>query len=508
MKILLLIPTVLLPVVLFAQWEPDVIWDRSGATDSAHYGTTVFALGDQNDDSLNDWGVFAYGPLGFPTGGDSAYVEFFHGAQFPSQTPFMTLSSHRPMDFIRRADAVGDVNGDGYVDWFLDRYLPGTTPPNRIQIYFGGPDADTVIDVEIMASAPSGARPIGDFNGDGFDDIQIAFQDSSLVFFGGVEMDSLPDWRTDEILGTQSSLAFALGGDLNYDGFDDWCGADLNTGTVYVYLGSPDPSSVPSLIWEGSQQALAPLIIVHDLNGDGFDELLLSNGNMIFGAETLQPVVGQTVWINQWHDGLPEDAASIGDINLDGFGDLLMLNPYQGGGCWGEVSIHLGASWINPDPFYHLCGGTEPINLISPYSAAGLGDVNGDHVPDLLIGGTDPYGWEFALQRGRAIIIAGDSTLRVSADERPEIVESLSVSAYPNPFNDAATVEFELPFGIREVELTLYNLLGQVVHQEVLAATTSHLHYQLNANDLPSGVFILHCQANQFQVTTKLMHLR
>jgi hypothetical protein len=517
MKSTILILILTLGSSIFAQpWDPDVIWDRSGATDSAHYGTTVFALGDQNGDSLNDWGVFAFGPVSFQEGGDSAYVELFHGGTPPSNVPYMSFTSHRPVDYINWANGIGDVNGDGYQDWYMDRYVPGQQPPKRVEIYFGGPNADTTMDVEILAYGPDLIRAIGDFNGDGYDDIQIwrNNEEAADIFFGGAIMDTIPDWHSTDLPGAeQSTFAMAMGGDLNHDGYDDWAARDANhnPSIIYVYLGSAVPDTAPSLIWDNLPQVdlLRPLAIISDLNGDQFDELLFNYGYIVFGAETLQPIVGQTIWINSWHEGLPDKGFSLGDINGDGFGDVLMLNPYQGSGCWGEASIHLGASWINPNPFYHFCGGgVEPSDIISPYSAAGLGDVNGDSVPDLLIGGTDPYGWEFVLQRGRAIIIAGDSTLRVSADEPPEIVHEFSVSAYPNPFNGVATVVLDVPMSIREVSLTLYNLLGQVVHQEVLAATSSRIRYQLRADDLPSGVFILHCQANQFQSTTKLMHLK
>ena len=65
----------------------------------------------------------------------------------------------------------------------------------------------------------------------------------------------------------------------------------------------------------------------------------------------------------------------------------------------------------------------------------------------------------------------GPSTAGPSATTAVEAEAAITPSTfvlganYPNPFNPATTIPFVVPAGVREVDLTIYNILGQPVYR-------------------------------------------
>ena len=125
--------------VCFAQPFPEVLFDRSGESSGSHYGVNVFSLGDQNDDGFMDWGVTAC--CGFAGHEGESMTEFFHGGNPPSGEPYMDFRADpTPMIDMYGAEAIGDVNGDGYIDWMtITRYRPDYVTGWH-EVYWGGPE--------------------------------------------------------------------------------------------------------------------------------------------------------------------------------------------------------------------------------------------------------------------------------------------------------------------------------------------------------------------------------
>jgi hypothetical protein len=105
-------------VLAFGQWDMEVLFDRSGRTDSAAYGSPVIPLGDQNNDGYTDWAVganyaFDLALLKF------GYIEIFLGGNPVPQEPIYAFQ--RPYNYMVDFNLwgnVGDVNGDGYDDFY------------------------------------------------------------------------------------------------------------------------------------------------------------------------------------------------------------------------------------------------------------------------------------------------------------------------------------------------------------------------------------------------------
>jgi hypothetical protein len=498
----------LLAIAAQAQpYDPVVLWDRSGAGENSQYGGKIVALGDQNDDGYSDFAVWALG-------GDSAgtineeKIEFFHGGNPPGTVPYMTFSiDPHVADNIAHFEGVGDVNGDGYKDWDIWWHYLDSPDLWTVCVYFGGPAGDTIPDFTLVIPVAEGdVKAAGDFNGDSVDDLYRYYFDGDFcqIIYGGSQLDTVPDWMTHSQPG-HSLQAYAWSfGDVNGDGHSDFVSDSPNERITYVFLGGANPDTLPAYTWEGFWTA--PYEIVHDLNHDGKDDIVfaVSGGhmNVHLGRDTLSPVPDFT--LNFDPACAPFRIPTAGDFNHDGYNDLVVVDDACNN-LWGTLSLYLGYAWLNSGPVLTLQGRTPPLNLIGINNATGIGDVNGDGVDDLVIAAFNTN-WDG--RRGRVVVLSGDTTLRVRAEEpRPEIPQQLDVTVYPNPFNSETTILLSIPVAATEADLTVYNLLGQQLRQATLRNVIGTAHYHFDAAGLSSGIYLLRVRVGSFTNTQKLVVL-
>ena len=491
----------LLPLVAFAQppYEPIAIWEREGEGDSSLYGSEILALGDQNNDGFNDWAVFGRG-WGPPGQASEPRVEFFHGWDPPELEPYMVRLTETPEEaYIWDARTAGDLNGDGYVDWAIKVQL---AERNVQKVYLGGPGADNEADLEFTAAW---LLPLGDVNGDNYQDVycRLAWNHPAAILYGGNPMDTLPDWTRN------ANLGYMSGGDLNHDGYSDFASVQ-DPFVVDVYLGAPQPDTLPTYHWPITSGWYE---ITRDVNGDDYADLCISRsgwGEVLFGSEPMD--AAEDAHLNFPCDGGPEPGGperivSAGDFNGDGFGDVVMFADGCPDSYWGTLTLHLGAPWIYPVHTFVIYGWTAPLDLIHFQSAVSLGDINNDGVDDLGIGangGIEQESW-----RGKAVVISGDTSLHVAADEpHLPLADNLNVNGYPNPFNSSTTIRIKLPSYRDNIDLNLFNVLGQHVKTETIRNVSGDVSYILDASAFSTGLYFLRVSSGNFHTTTKLMVLK
>ena len=156
--------------------------------------------------------------------------------------------------------------------------------------------------------------------------------------------------------------------------------ADLPIGPVFWRLRGTIGSAVGSVsgpTWEffvGARSAPVRTSwgSVLDVNGDGFGDLASTGGPQAYvfhGGPTGLPATPSTS-INNPFPSDQDKASSAGDLNGDGYGDLLLATS-------NFAEVYLGSAGGL---------GADPIATIPGSSASGCGDFNGDGYGDLAVG--------------------------------------------------------------------------------------------------------------------------
>ena len=122
-------------------------------------------------------------------------------------------------------------------------------------------------------------------------------------------------------------------------------------GATAIYLGSAHPDTLPAYYWHLHDWMVVNCI--RDLNGDGYDELVSNAGNgtiqVRFGGANLDSTVDAV--LNYVPLTAPDHFYSGGDLNHDGYNDLISLNQdYDPNGSW--VTVHLGSNAECPARFH------------------------------------------------------------------------------------------------------------------------------------------------------------
>lgn len=152
-------------------------------------------------------------------------------------TPFDTVVIRTDSPYFFFVSTAGDVNGDGFSDFMVGSnysYSIGW----RIQIYYGGVEMDSIPDliIERTFSRITSLSTAGDVNGDGFSDIVLTILGPYMnIYLGGQPMDNILDAQFFlTVLGGDhnANIVSTSAGDLNGDGYYDIA---LGSGTSWDY---------------------------------------------------------------------------------------------------------------------------------------------------------------------------------------------------------------------------------------------------------------------------------
>jgi hypothetical protein len=336
---------------------------------------------------------------------------------------------------------LGDIDGDGFDDFFILALLPQPLPTAapgiagnqaRIYLFYGRADFPTRLSTEnadaVFESFELGSGPLGDINGDGYADFVISRIGSIEIIFGspqrlvgmvaegtaGLRWTPVPAPSIYPAPYPTALFPYALG-DYNGDGYADLgvnasrlVDASENDPPVFgfldqsVFLVLGHGGSWPEGQWDPSwavarfgydfehvepggtryRQSLTP-IPAGDLDADGFDDLLVHGPNgayLFYGGRPLTGVVS----VDQADATIPygDDSGPplpLGDADGDGAADLLVAAPDSGiGVVYGTRWSGRGALPVGLSIYVAGVGGSrEPV--------AAAGDIDGDGLPEIVV---------------------------------------------------------------------------------------------------------------------------
>jgi hypothetical protein len=399
-----------------------------GATPGDTFGGAAAAAGDLNGDGFGDLIVGAYQCDARGLDAGRAYVYF--GGRTVDAKPDLYLTGEAAGDLFGVSVAsAGDVNGDGFPDLIVGAHENDAMGANsgRAYIFYGGPAADSKADVVLSGEAAGDAfgysvASAGDVNGDGNADVIVGAYENSAkaggagrvyVFFGGASMDNSPDLVfTGADAGDYFGISVASAGDLNGDKFGDVIvGAYQNdtagrdAGRAYVFLGGPHADDRPDLILGGAAAGDAfgfSVATAGDVNKDGFGDVIVGayhndaggldagRAYIYFGGARPDARADLTLTGDGPGDAFGFSVAFAGDVNGDGFSDVIAgaYGNDAGGSAAGRGYVYFGGTAPDALSDFTVTGEATLDNL--GYAVTGALDLDGDGFGDVAVAA--PFG--------------------------------------------------------------------------------------------------------------------
>ncbi|MCB9832193.1 MAG: FG-GAP repeat protein [Planctomycetes bacterium] len=319
-----------------------------------------------------------------------------------SVTRFRYELTGNPIGGVPRAAPAGDVNADGIPD-----YMAATTNgvnAGRVLV-FSGADGSVLHAFAGAGASGISLSSLGDIDGDGHDDIIYALGHDPSVSSTGIAAKirsgatgalivdkyyppGLPIWASVTGLGD-------VDGDTIPDyaiGFPRQGTSGAGDGRVEVYSGATH-AVIRSFAGAPGDQLGWSLANAGDVDSDGVDDLLIgapqgdSSGNALGSgrAEVRSGATGALIHSFPGN-GLAAtgyEVDGIGDVNGDGIPDLLLGEP---GGFSPGGAGYVGRARVMSGATGALLKSFVLSGSQLGHSVDGLGDVTGDGVPDYAIG--------------------------------------------------------------------------------------------------------------------------
>ncbi len=406
-------------------------WTAESDQADARFGGAVATAGDVNGDGYAD--VVVGAPL-FDNGEtDEGQVYVYRGsAAGLSAAPAWTAEGDQARaGFGVSVSTAGDVDGDGYADVVVGApdFDNGQADEGRAYVYrgsaggLGATPAWTAEGDQVGAGFGVSVSTAGDVNGDRYSDVIVGadrFDDGqtdegrAYVYHGSeAGLSAAPAWTAES---DQASAGFGVSvstaGDVNGDGYSDAIvGAECfdngqeDEGRAYVYHGAAAGlAGAPAWIAESDQPGArfgSSVSTAGDVNGDGnadvivgacsYDNVETDEGRAYVYLGSKAGLASGPAWTAE-----PDQAGTLfgcsvapaGDVNGDGYGDVIVGTPWHDGyeTDEGGAFVYYG----NDGPGLSLRPEQRRVDDAAPIAALGASDSPASFRLKLL--GRTPFG--------------------------------------------------------------------------------------------------------------------
>ena len=385
------------------------VWSKSEYADG--FGRSV-SSGDFNSDGFSDIIIGAH-RTDWDNPDDTTDVTAFvyFGSAGGVNENYSWRKDFYEANYSIAVSSAGDVNGDGYCDILIGNRYKQYSNYYTSRIFYGGSNVNSLspcwnTDIGYVVSGA------GDVNGDGFEDVIIGTPlysngetEEGIVnaYYGSISgLPVNPDWTMESnIENSQFGNSVSGAGDVNNDGFSDILIGAPGAGKAFVYLGSSS-GLLNSPNWTGNTYEAGKKYGISvsdagDVNGDGFADIVIGSqpyqiyngqntGAFVYAGSSSGIASQDPLWTavsNSPTSVFGKNVSAAGDVNGDGFGDIILSDflAHKVFAYYGSANRGMSdpANWSAYENEIQLFG----------YSMNNAGDVNGDGFGDIIIGSND-----------------------------------------------------------------------------------------------------------------------
>ncbi|MEO8200137.1 MAG: FG-GAP-like repeat-containing protein [Gemmatimonadota bacterium] len=385
-------------------------WRGEAANDQ--FGWLARNSGDMDGDKIND--VITSAPSSGAGGANGGKV-YAYSSRSGRLLWTRTGDSGDQLGF--GVEAAGDVNRDGVAD-----VIVGTAGAGKAFV-FSGRDGSTLLTFTGEKDDAFGQHvaDLGDVNGDGFDDVIVSAPNNDA---GGQDAG-----RAYVYSGRDAALLHTLTGEAAGDHFGSTSAGETSKGTSWIVIGASSAGAQhtgrtyvyrgltarPAFVIEadstGSGQGAMFVAVPGDVDGDGTDDIYSSDWSnnargrntgriYVYSGKTGKPIL--TLTGENAGEGFGTSPSDAGDVNGDGHADLA-VGAWQFAGAapsGGKIYVYSGKD----GSLLRTVTGQVPGETLG-FDSTGLGDVDGDGIPDLLV--SSAWSAVSGTHAGRVYILKG-----------------------------------------------------------------------------------------------------
>ena len=309
-------------------------------------------------------GTYAVTVSAFDSAGASATKTFMLTVTTPATcNPVRFAATNIAAGIHPAGVAVGDFNGDGNQDLAVANagWIPN---PSNVSILLGNGAGNFSAPTNFGVGVDPTSVAVGDFNGDGNQDLAVAnFNSNNVAVLLG---NGAGNFSAATYFGPENYPASVAVGDFNGDGRQDLAVANYGSAKVSILLGNGVGTFGGNNTFTVGTSPYS--VAIGDFNGDGKQDLAVANQTGTVSI-LLGDGAGSFSAATNFDADLGAGSVVVGDFNADGNQDLAVANS-------NSISILLG------DGAAHFSGPTT-FGADSGAGPLAVGDFNGDGKQDL-----------------------------------------------------------------------------------------------------------------------------
>jgi hypothetical protein len=327
---------------------------------TSNYSTGVLPFGL----TISDFNGDGYLDLAVANGQSNTLSIFFGTGAGSFQSRINYNTGNYPLDV-----ATADFNNDGKQDLVVTNNFS-----NTLSVFLNTGLSPSFFQNQVTyatGNGPSGVA-IGDFNGDGTQDLAVANNTSNTL--GVLFNTGTGNFQTQATYATGNSPDNPTASDFNGDGKQDVAVTNGGSNTVGIFLNAGAGTFQAQATYAAG--SFPKSVTVGDFDGDGKRDLAITNYNSNTVGIYLGTGTGTFQTQVTYPTGSAPQSVTVGDLNGDGKQDLAVTN--NSSDTFG-IFFGTGTGTFQTQVSYPTSG--DPISLV-------IGDINGDGKQDLAVTNT------------------------------------------------------------------------------------------------------------------------